>query len=704
MQTFDYLFNVGGDFSAKIQGMTEATGEFSAKVESAQTGIGKLASMAAKFNVISEAIQNVAHGFDAINRSGIDLDSQMHDLSAVAGVTGDKLKEIEGYARDSAKAFGTDAGVAVEGYKLLLSQLTPELAKCPEALSEMGRSIQVTSKLMGGDGVAAAQVLTTAMNQYGVSMDDPIKASKVMAQMMNTMAAAGQAGSAELPAISAALQQAGMAAKAANVSFEETNAAIQVLDKAGKKASEGGVALRNTLAILGQGRFLPKETREELERAGVDVMALADKNRTLKERLELLKPVLNDSALFSKLFGMENANAARALVQGTEQLEAFTQAVTGTNSAEEQAAIIMDSYAEKQARIQQQIEDLKISVFQVTDGFPLWASSLSEMVLPFAQIVPLFQAMGTGIAWVKALNWTGWLRSARLGIVLMTDAELIHNKISLGFIGNIGRATLMLARFATVGIMQGIKALGAWVLSLVTGGTASATFAATASASFTAFQASAVSACRAVGIAIMNIPIVGWIAAAIAGLIALGTYFWKTSATFRAVLKGAWAAVQQWMKAFSLIGFRVFTAFHQLINAAFHLDVGGMKKALTQLKNGVVGDMADIGTAFVKAYDAEMTASTKKQAKTQAQKAPSSFAPDLTPPQTTNVTGSTLSTTGSGSSSGGQMDRIKNITINVQSLVDKFEIQTASVAESAEKIKEVVAEALLGALNDVNLA
>ena len=111
MQTFDYLFNVGGDFSAKIQGMTEATGEFSAKVESAQTGIGKLASMAAKFNVISEAIQNVAHGFDAINRSGIDLDSQMHDLSAVAGVTGDKLKEIEGYARDSAKAFGTDAGV-----------------------------------------------------------------------------------------------------------------------------------------------------------------------------------------------------------------------------------------------------------------------------------------------------------------------------------------------------------------------------------------------------------------------------------------------------------------------------------------------------------------------------------------------------------------------------------------------------------------
>ena len=40
----------------------------------------------------------------------------------------------------------------------------------------------------------------------------------------------------------------------------------------------------------------------------------------------------------------------------------------------------------------------------------------------------------------------------------------------------------------------------------------------------------------------MNIPIIGWIAAAIAGLIALGVYFWNTSAKFRAVLKGLGAA------------------------------------------------------------------------------------------------------------------------------------------------------------------
>lgn len=80
----------------------------------------------------------------------------MHDLSAVVVVTGETLKQIDGFARNSAKAFGTDASVAVEGYKLILSQLSPEPCKYPDVLRAVGDCIQTTSKLMGGYGVAAA--------------------------------------------------------------------------------------------------------------------------------------------------------------------------------------------------------------------------------------------------------------------------------------------------------------------------------------------------------------------------------------------------------------------------------------------------------------------------------------------------------------------------------------------------------------------
>ncbi|MDE5688575.1 MAG: phage tail tape measure protein [Paramuribaculum sp.] len=719
---FDYIFNIGGNYSATINGMTAATGDFTAEVKKSQKWTETLTGALARFDYLNNVVRNIADGINSVSAAGVKLDSQMHDLSAVAGVTGDGLKQIETFARQSAKAFGTDAAVAVEGYKLLLSQLSPELGKYPEALSKMGDCIQTTSKLMGGDGVAAAQVLTTAMNQYGVSMEDPIAASEEMARMMNVMAAAGQAGSAELPAISAALQQCGMASKAANVSFEETNAAIQVLDKAGKKASEGGVALRNVLGQLSKGRFVGKAAREELEKAGINVVALGDNSKSLKERLEMLKPMLNDSALLSKFFGVENANAARALIQGTDALQGFTDAVTGTNSATEQAAIVMDSYAERQARVNQQFEDFKITIFQATGDFSLWCGVVTSALVPIAQLAPLITAVWKGMLLVKGLKWASMWTLIQRGIYVaqvqmaFMNRELVTGQfVSNGFLINITRATLAVLRFATVGIFNALKGLGALVLSFVTGGTASATFSGIASTAFGAFATTATTACRAVGVAIMNIPIIGWIAAAIAALIAIGVYFWNTSAKFRAVLKGTWAAFKACFTGIGELAKNTFGAIGDLIKAAFSLDASGIDAALKKLKSGFSDYGKQVGQAFDESYDAEMTESAKKEAanKSKAKKGTGgtpntsgATVPEVTVPSI-NPTGTTLSgATGTGGSGSGSDDRgkIKNITINIEKLVERFEIHSATVGESTEQVKTAMLEALMGALNDTQLA
>lgn len=738
MQIFEYIFSIAGNFSAQIQGMSEATGKFDAQVTSASGSIARMCTFAAQFGVIGDGIEKMVSGFDALGQSGVSLDSQMHDLSAVAGVTGEKLEEIEGYARSSAKAFGTDAGVAVEGYKLLLSQLTPELAKCPEALSAMGDSIQITSKLMGGDGVAAAEVLTTAMNQYGVSLDDPIQASKTMADMMNVMAAAGQEGSAELPAISAALSQCGMAAKAASVSFEETNAAIQVLDKAGKKGSEGGVALRNTLAILSKGRFLPKDTREELELAGIDVLALADKNRTLKERLELLKPVLNDSALFSQLFGMENANAARALVQGTDSLQSFTDAVTGTKSAEEQAAVVMDSYAEKQNRIKQHIEDLKISFFQATEGVSLWVSAIGSGITPLAQLAPLFDV---SYKLLKPLGPLGKQAFTTIGSGIMS---------CLGKLGLLNIGTLL----------SGI--------------------------SFQGLKVMAVNACRAIGVAIMNIPIVGWIAAGIAIVIAAVKILWDRCKAFRVAVftafellkvifgafvktvtnyfkalwetaKFAWnniVAGAKWVKdtvvgAFmtlynnaksiltSLWNFvvNIFNAIADKLATVFGPAINAIKGAILAVRsifsefmgwienkiNSVLNEFIEIYNSVAQVLnwdeikkrgkaraEESWNADHKQQGageaatKAGAQKGdkPLSVVPD----PSSNTLNLTPASSGGGSSASDGGSKIRNVTVNIGKLIDRFEVHTTNLREGAEQTKEAITRALLSALNDVNLA
>lgn len=715
MQNFDYQFNVGGNFTATMDGMAESTGRFNAAVEGTHSWLGKLGQTLAVWDLASNYVSKFNDTLGGLSSSGISLDSQMHDLSAVAGVVGDGLKQIEGYARSSAKAFGIDASQAVEGYKLLLSQLSPELGKYPEALQAMGNCIATTSKLMGGDGVAAAEVLTTAMNQYGISLDDPMKASAEMARMMNVMAAAGQAGSAELPAIKVALQQCGMAAKAANVSFEETNAAIQVLDKAGKKGSEGGVALRNVLSTLAAGRFLPEKTQEELQKAGINVSALTDKTKPLKERLETLKPLLKDDALLSALFGRENANAALALINGTESLQDFTDAVTGTSSAEEQAAIIMDSYAERQARINQQFEDFKITVFQATGDLGIWLSTLMGALVPLSQLMPLLIGVGNLMAWIKGLQWAamwsrvqGFIYAARLQMAFMNRELITGQFASNGFFINITRATLAVLRFATVGIFQALKGLGALVLSFVTGGTASATFAGVASASFGAFKLAAVTACRAVSVAIMNIPIIGWIAAAIAALVALGVYFWNTSAKFRATLKGLGASFVAVFKGIWDLAKNVFGSIGDLIKAAFSLDGQGIKDAINRLKGGFSEFGTNVGKAFNDAYNAEMAASKKaEEAKKKGKPDPNAAGgevptvdvPTVTPP---DPTGGSLGTVGGSKSDGG--GKIRNITVNVDKLVERFEIHTTNLSEDLGKVKDMVGEALLSALNDVNLA
>jgi TP901 family phage tail tape measure protein len=391
-QTLSYIIQINSNFD-------KVNANFNKFSNNVNTGIDKIQK---KFNSVSmnAFIQNVsaaADGLTSMNDPGMKLSSSLAELKAITGVAGDGLKEIEGYARQNAKTFGGSAADGVESYKLLLSQLTPELAKAPKALQAMGNNVSVLSKQMGGDNAAAAEVLTTAMNQYGVSLEDPMQASKDMSSMMNIMSKSAADGSAELPQIKSALEQAGLASKTANVSFAETNAAIQVLDKNGKKGAEGGVALRNVLATLSEGRFLPKDVKAELKSAGVDINALTDKSKTLKERLDPLNKIMNDQALVTKLFGKENSAAAIALIQGRNSMDTMTKAIQGSNDAYRQADAIMESPLEKNKRLQAQIDDFKISLFNGTNGWLGYANVIGKTAQDFSNMMPIFSASGTAI-------------------------------------------------------------------------------------------------------------------------------------------------------------------------------------------------------------------------------------------------------------------------------------------------------------------
>lgn len=729
---FNYAFNISGNCNAVVA-------EISGGVENLQRNLKATTSMwdtfegkVLAFNQVTQYIQNFGQALKDTLAPGAELEAELAELEAIAGVTAEEYATLEKYARSSAKEFGVSAAGAVSSYKLLLSQLSPELTKNSEALNNMGNNVATLSKMMKGDATAAAEVLTTAMNQFGVSLDDPMAASDRMWEMMNTMAAAAREGSAELPAIKVALEQCGMAAKAAGVSFEETNAAIQVLDKAGKKGSEGGVALRNVMSTLAQGRFLPKDVREELAAAGISVNDLTDKSKSLAERLEVLKPVMADDALFSKLFGKENSAAAMALVQGVSKVQQWTEAITGTTTAIDQADIVMVTYNERLARVQAQFDDFKISIFNCCGDLGVWTQVVLGALMPLAQLVPLIWGASKAIIFLRSVNFKG----------------------------------------AFMGVVSSIRNVCVGLVMMNTSITASGGY-------WLAFKAVATNVCRSIGTAIMNIPIVGWIAAAIAIVIAVIQQLWDKCYAFRVAVFTAWEGIKAifsfaWelisgiakriasfaigvWNSIKVMAQRIASVFMAVVNK-IRSWISAIRAFVVRIVNAVIEKVSAICKPLVTAFKNVANAirgffgriidwvrdkfyalinwfidkynwiaaklNFDKIARLGREAADRSWAADhpekpddtpdnnsLTPGSNGNGSGGSINYSPIGSALGGvggkaskETDRVKNINITIDRLIDKFTITTNNLSESKERIKDAVAEALLSAVNDANYA
>lgn len=78
-------------------------------MEGLKRTIGKIGERALAFNQIKAAFEGIGQALRSVIAPGIALDASLKDLSAIAGVTGSGLEEIENNARATAKAFGIEA-------------------------------------------------------------------------------------------------------------------------------------------------------------------------------------------------------------------------------------------------------------------------------------------------------------------------------------------------------------------------------------------------------------------------------------------------------------------------------------------------------------------------------------------------------------------------------------------------------------------
>jgi TP901 family phage tail tape measure protein len=321
--------------TAGMEGLGAAAGGVGAGAMAATAGI------AAAAIVIGKGVSNAMAFEDAFAQ-----------LSATLGVSGEEADRLK-QRIDELQVITLSGGAEIVSTSTeiadaftIVGSAAPQLLKNQAALQAVSKEVIVFSKSAGTDLTNAAKVVTGALNLFGL---EATEANRVI----NTLAAGEKEGSATTLEAAEALEKAGGAAKITGTSLEETTAAIQLLAKDSIKGSEAGTALRNVLLKIGTAseETLSKDALAAFERGGVSLEKLRDTTVPLSEKLNELKKLTGDTAGLTAVFGTENINAAITLTKYADEFPKLTSAITGTNTAYDQAAT-------KQETLSARIENL----------------------------------------------------------------------------------------------------------------------------------------------------------------------------------------------------------------------------------------------------------------------------------------------------------------------------------------------------------
>lgn len=325
-----------------------------------------------KFSTIVSNVKDTAESLGKISAAGVEFEQGMADLQAITGIVGKDLETISRTARRVGKESGLGAKGAVDAFTLLASQIQIDKIGL-KGLIQLQKETITLAQAGGMTLSDAATAMAATINQFGLEASH---ANRVV----NVLAAGSKYGAAEVTDLAQSFKVTGATAAAAGLSVEQTAGALEVLSQSNVKGSEAGTALRNVILKL--------QTT-----LGMDLSKVG-----LADALDSLKPKLKDVTYLSKVFGSENIAAAQYLITNAKAVEEMTMAVTGTSVAQEQAAIRTKTHAEQMKRIQANIDDLKISMFEFTGGLSGYASALGETAVMLSQSLPLFFLLKGAIA------------------------------------------------------------------------------------------------------------------------------------------------------------------------------------------------------------------------------------------------------------------------------------------------------------------
>lgn len=300
---------------------------------------GLLATGAATITGVSMALNTLRNKRDS-------KESSQAELKALTGLDDESIQWLTKQAEqlsttmdESGLRIRQSSDEILQAYMLIGSK-KPELLKDKEALNAVtieAMRLAAAAKIDLKDAVTAT---TVSLNMYGESADQA-------ARYVNVLAAGSKEGAADVSAQAASIKNAGVAASGAGVSIEQLQGTIQMLAEKGLEAEPAGTALRKFFLVLQTG---PDETNPKVV--------------GLQTALENLNKKSLTAAQIQTMFGEEAYSAATILIDNADKVRQYTEAVTDTNIAMEQAAINSDTNEAKMAQYRNSIKEAGIELME----------------------------------------------------------------------------------------------------------------------------------------------------------------------------------------------------------------------------------------------------------------------------------------------------------------------------------------------------
>lgn len=313
------------------------------------------------------------------------FEENLDNLSALTGLggknlswLGDQAKEMSVKTTESGIKIKQSATDILDAFTKIGSQ-RPELLKNKEALAAVTEDAIILSEAAKIELEPATASLANVMNQFN-------EKSSSSRRIINELAAGSQTGSGDIQYLSNAIEKCGTSAYLMGMKTNQTIGVVEAIAPKFKDASQAGNSFDKILLTM--------KDKQIGYQSGLFNM---------NDALDELQTRFAKGEKASDLFGKEHAKMAEVLVMAKDDVIRYTEAVTGTDKALEQAAKNTNNRAAKRAQAMNRLKLVMIdlgekvapAITMGTNAFTSFLTYLSKAPTLFRENKQLILALAT---------------------------------------------------------------------------------------------------------------------------------------------------------------------------------------------------------------------------------------------------------------------------------------------------------------------